>query len=99
MREVDVGQVFQDASVIDGGMAICDLDVAHARFGNELLRGLVEANQRTIAVAWPRVDGQHVLGDPFLRHHLTPLRCTIGRLFSTSSGRGCGVASADGAGR
>ena len=24
-----------------------------ARFGNELLRGLVEANQRTIAVAWP----------------------------------------------
>ncbi|HKD25498.1 MAG TPA: hypothetical protein VKC66_06230, partial [Xanthobacteraceae bacterium] len=31
----------------------------HARFGNELLRGLVEANQRTIAVAWPRVDGQH----------------------------------------
>jgi hypothetical protein len=33
--------------------------VTHARFGNELLRGLVEANQRTIAVAWPRVDGQH----------------------------------------
>jgi len=26
--EVDVGQVFQDASVIHGGMAICDLDVA-----------------------------------------------------------------------
>src|SRR5438067_2764252 len=89
--EVDVGQVFQDASVIHRGMAICDLDVApaferskhheeiggaialvliietgrasrfhrdrHARFGNELLRGLVEANQRTIAVVWPRVDG------------------------------------------
>src|SRR5215467_5959729 len=87
VREVDVGQVFQDASVIHGGMAICDLDVAPAferskhheeiggaialllitetrvpismkagrpaRFGNELLRGLVEANQRTIAVAWP----------------------------------------------
>src|SRR5258705_1184534 len=32
----------------------------HAHFGNELLRGLVEATQRTIAVAWPRVDGQHV---------------------------------------
>src|SRR6516162_4043641 len=94
VREVDVGQVFQGASVIHGGMAICDLDVApaferskhheeiggaialiliietgrascfhrdrHARFGNELLRGLVEANQRTIAVTWPRVDGQHV---------------------------------------
>jgi len=28
--EVDVGQVFQDASVIHGGMAICDLDVAPA---------------------------------------------------------------------
>ena len=78
VREVDVGQVFQDASVIHGGMAIRDLDVApaferskhheeiggaialvlvietgrasrfhrdrHPRFGNELLRGLVEAN-------------------------------------------------------
>src|SRR6202049_5211601 len=94
MCEVDVGQVFQDVSVIHGGMAIGDLDMApafersehheeiggavalvlvvktrrasrfhrhrHARLGNELLRGLVEANQRTIAVAWPRVDGQHV---------------------------------------
>src|SRR6266571_6430201 len=30
VREVDVGQVFQDASVIHGGMAICDLDVAPA---------------------------------------------------------------------
>ena len=28
VREVDVG--FQDASVIHGGMAICDLDVAPA---------------------------------------------------------------------
>src|SRR6266699_6444551 len=26
VREVDVGQIFQDASVIHGGMAICDLD-------------------------------------------------------------------------
>src|SRR5256886_8201325 len=92
VREVDVGQVFQDASVIHRGMAICDLDVApaferskhheeiggaialvliietgrasrfyrdrHAHFGNELLPGFVEANQRTIAVAWPRGDGQ-----------------------------------------
>ena len=94
MCEVDVGQVFQDVSVVHGGMAIGDLDMApaferskhheeiggavalilvvktgrasrfhrhrQARLGNELLRGLVEANQRTIAVAWPRVDGQHV---------------------------------------
>jgi hypothetical protein len=30
VREVDVGQVFQDASIIHGGMAICDLDVAPA---------------------------------------------------------------------
>src|SRR5262249_44473411 len=101
VREVDVGQVFQDASVIHGGMAICELDVApaferskhheeiggaialvliietgrasrfhrdwHARFGNELLRGLVEANQRTIAVAWPRIDGQHVFHSGYER--------------------------------
>src|SRR5258707_2742756 len=91
---MDVGQVFQDASVIQGGMAICDLDVAptferskhheeiggalslvlvietgrasrfyrdpHARFGNELLLGLVEANQRANSVAWPPGDGPHV---------------------------------------
>jgi hypothetical protein len=30
VREVDVGQIFQDASVIHRGMAICDLDVAPA---------------------------------------------------------------------
>ena len=30
VREVDVGQVFQDASVIHGGVAICDLHVAPA---------------------------------------------------------------------
>ena len=101
VREVGVGQVFQDVSVIHGGMAICDLDMTptfkrskhheeiggtialvlvietgrasrfhrdrHARFGNELLRGLVEANQRTIAVAWPRVDGQHVFHSGYER--------------------------------
>src|SRR5256886_10770494 len=101
MREVDVGQVLQDASVIHRGMAICDLDVApaferskhheeiggaialvlvietgrasrfhrnrHAHFGNELLRGFVEANQRTIAVAWPRVDAQHVFHSGYER--------------------------------
>src|SRR6266576_721426 len=30
VREVDVGQVFQDASVIHGGMTICDLDMTPA---------------------------------------------------------------------
>src|SRR5262245_45291997 len=39
----------------------------HARFGNELLRGLVEANQRTIVVAWPRIDGQHVFHNGYER--------------------------------
>src|SRR5262245_32579779 len=39
----------------------------HARFGNELLRGLVEANQRTIAVTWPRIDGQHVVHSGYER--------------------------------
>ena len=31
-----------------------------ARFGNQLLGCLVQANQRTIAVVWPCIDGQHV---------------------------------------
>src|SRR5674476_774072 len=93
--EVDVGQVFQDVSVIHGGMAIGDLDVAptferckhheevggtvalvlviatgrasrfhrdrQPRFSEELLGGLVQAHQRVVGVAWPRIDGQHVL--------------------------------------
>src|SRR5438046_1149851 len=100
-REVDIGQVFQDMSIIHGGMAIRNFDMApaferskhheevggavtlvlvietgrasrfhrdrHARFGNELLRGLVEANQRTISVAWPRVDGQHIFHSGYER--------------------------------
>src|SRR5205809_7404280 len=101
VREVDIGQIFQDVSVVHGGVAIRDFDMApafqrskhheeiggpvalvfvietgrasrfhrdrHARFGKELLRGLVEANQRTIAVAWPRVDGQHVFHSGYER--------------------------------
>ena len=31
-----------------------------ARFGNQLLRGLVQANQWHIGIAWPRVHGQYV---------------------------------------
>src|SRR6516165_1248650 len=49
VREVDVGQVFQDASVIHGGMAICDLDVApaferskhHEEIGGAIARVLI----------------------------------------------------------
>src|SRR5260370_42562587 len=32
----------------------------HPRFGDQLLRGLVQTDQRAIGIAWPRVDGQHV---------------------------------------
>src|SRR5882724_36116 len=94
VREVDIGQIFQDVSVIHGGMAICDLDMApaferskhheevggavalvlvveprrtsrfhrdrHARFGNQLLGCLVQANQRAMGIAWPHINGQHV---------------------------------------
>jgi len=38
--EVDVGQVFQDASVIHGGMAICDLDVAQPSSGANIMKRL-----------------------------------------------------------
>src|SRR5258708_38151793 len=31
-----------------------------ARFGKELLGGLVQAHQRVIGIAWPRVDRQHI---------------------------------------
>ena len=39
----------------------------HPRFGNELLRALVHANQRTIGIVWPRVDGQHVFHSGYER--------------------------------
>src|SRR5450631_2348587 len=92
--EVDIGQVFQDVSVVHGGMAIGDFDMApaferrkhheevggavalvfviatgrasrlhrdrQARFGKELLGGLVQAHQRAMGIPWPRVDGQHI---------------------------------------
>src|SRR5258705_2500524 len=81
-------------SVVHGGMAIGDLDVApafewckhhedvggavalvlviaaarqlplhrdrQARLGKELFGGLVQAHQRVIGMAWPRVDRQHI---------------------------------------
>src|SRR6516164_7990032 len=91
---MDVGQVFEDVRVIDGGAAVGDLDVApsferrehheqvgdpvtgvfaidarrppglhgdgKAGFGDELLGGLIQANQRSVGIAGPRVDRQHV---------------------------------------
>src|ERR1019366_5911523 len=32
----------------------------YARFGNQLLGGLVQTNQRAIGIAWPCINGQHV---------------------------------------
>src|SRR5262245_57991021 len=56
----EIGGAIALILIIETGRASCFHRDRHARFGNELLRGLVEANQRTIAVAWPRIDGQHV---------------------------------------
>jgi hypothetical protein len=92
---VDIGQVFQNPGIVDGGAAISDLDVApvfdrrehheqvsraialvfaidpgraprlhcdrKAGFGDELLGGLIQANQRSVGIAGPRIDRQHVL--------------------------------------
>src|SRR6516164_10604944 len=63
-----VGRLLQRVVVaVRGGRASRFHRGRQARFGNELLRGLVEANQRTIAVAWPRVDGQHVFHSGYER--------------------------------
>src|SRR3977135_346862 len=101
VREVDIGQIFQDVSVVHRGVAIGDFDTApaferckhheevggavalvlviatgwasrfhrdrHARLGEELVCGLLQANQRTIRIAWPRVDGQHVFHSGYER--------------------------------
>src|SRR5258708_2044705 len=39
----------------------------HARFRNELLSGLLWANQPAIALAWARIDGQHVFHSGYER--------------------------------
>src|SRR5436190_20404307 len=62
MREVDVGQVFQDASVIHGGMAIWDLDVApaferskpHEEIGGAIALVLVIEMGRAYRFHWDR---------------------------------------------
>ena len=87
-------KILQDVGVVDGGVAVRDLDVApaferreqheqvggavafvlvidagwpsrlhrdwRARLGDELLGGLVQADQRMVGIVRPRVDGQHV---------------------------------------
>src|SRR5947207_8156434 len=63
----EIGGAIALVLVIETGRASRFHRDRHARFGNELLRGLVEANQRTIAVAWPRVDGQHVFHSGYER--------------------------------
>src|SRR5262245_22107965 len=63
----EIGGAIALILIIETGRASCFHRDRHARFGNELLRGLVEANQRTIAVAWPRVDGQHVFHSGYER--------------------------------
>src|SRR5258708_17295140 len=55
----EIGGAIALVLVIETGRASRFHRGPHARFGNELLRCLVAANQRTIAVSWPRVDGQH----------------------------------------
>src|SRR5207253_2344529 len=63
----EIGGAIALVLVIETGRASRFHRDRHARFGNELLRGFVEANQRTIAVAWPRVDGQHVFHSGYER--------------------------------
>src|SRR5215467_13261383 len=63
----EIGGAIALILVIETGRASRFHRDLHARFGNELLRGLVEANQRTIAVAWPRIDGQHVFHSGYER--------------------------------
>src|SRR5256884_1413393 len=63
----EIGGAVALVLVIETGRASRFHRNRHARFGNELLRGLVEANQRAIAVAWPRVDGQHVFHSGYER--------------------------------
>src|SRR5260370_16348954 len=63
----EIGGAIAIVLVIETGRASRFHRGRHARFGNELLRGLVEANQRTIAVTWPRVDGQHVFHSGYER--------------------------------
>src|SRR2546429_4471964 len=63
----EIGGAIALVLIIETGRASRFHRDRHARFGNELLRGLVEANQRTIAIAWPRVDRQHVFHSGYER--------------------------------
>src|SRR6516164_10096608 len=91
---MDFGQILEDVSVVDGGVAVRHLDVApafergeqHEQVGgavalvlvidpgsaswlhrdrdaclsDQLLGGLVQADQHPVRIMWPHVDGEHV---------------------------------------
>src|SRR5260370_14906742 len=56
----DVGGAVALVLVIAGGGASPIHRDRQARLGKELLGGLVQAHQRVIGIAWPRVDRQHI---------------------------------------
>src|ERR1035437_5878707 len=53
----------------------------YARFGNQLLGGLVQTNQRAIGIAWPCINGQHV----FHRRYARPIVLSLARSTMSSS--------------
>ena len=95
LPKVRVGQILEDLGVVDGGMAIGDLDIPpalqrgehheqiggsvpfilvvapgwlsgfrrdwHARFGDQLLRGLVQADQRILRIVRSLINLQRIL--------------------------------------
>ena len=63
--DLDVAPAFERCFValvlvIAGGRASPLHRDRQARLGKELLGGLVQAHQRVIGIAWPRVDCQHI---------------------------------------
>src|SRR6201981_1478775 len=63
----EIGGAIALVLVIETGRASRFHRGRHASFAHGLLRGLVASNQRTIAVAGPRVDGQHVFHSGYER--------------------------------
>src|SRR5262245_53108937 len=63
----EIGGVIALILLIATGRASFFPRVRQRRFATELLRGLVEAHQRTIAVPWPRIDGPHVFHSGYER--------------------------------
>ena len=105
VRKMDVRQVFEDFGVINGGAAVCDLNVPkalqrreqheqiggtvspvlvigplrasrfhrerRAGFGNQLLGGLIQADQRHLRIVRLGINVQHRLW-PLRRRHWPP---------------------------